>query len=279
MKKNHFLILISFIFLLIAPEILAVGEPCPGGNDDCVEWEICVGGTCQSCAAVGITCDMTYACCKEYGVCTCAGCEYECFGCPDHCQPYDCHRIEHDTSPWCASGCGADPECDSLSPGDDCGEGNVCDTNCKCGANGNDDHDANGEEDCPCSSGICSEEKKGGLVPCGKTCDDPDTPVNECCPCTLCHLFVLFKKVVDFATTYIAIPLAVVMLTIGGIIMVTATGNPGQISQGKGVIRAVVIGLLLVFAAWLIVNTIVTLLTTLEHPLRAWYEIECPLNP
>jgi len=96
-----------------------------------------------------------------------------------------------------------------------------------------------------------------GLVPCGGE-GEPR--------CQLCHFFVLFKNVVDFLLTKIIPPLAVLMLAIGGFMYVFAylspsealaggKGGPALLSQAKKLIVSVIFGLLILFAAWIIVNT------------------------
>jgi len=114
-------------------------------------------------------------------------------------------------------------------------------------------------------------------VPCGRMCDDPNTDICECDPCTLCHLFVLFKKIVDFLTLNIISPLAVLMIVVGGVMFLTAAGDPGRIGTAKKILTAVVIGLCIVFLAWLIVDTIITFLTPAGSPFQNWSEINCPV--
>jgi len=127
---------------------------------------------------------------------------------------------------------------------------------------------------------------EGGLVPCGRQTDDPKTlNVCECYPCELCHLFILFKRVVDFLTINIIVPLAILMIVIGGIMFLTAAGDPGRISGGKKILTAAVIGFAIFFLAWMIVNTIVFFTSEGRLPLpgeigkifgKPWYEIACP---
>ncbi|MBZ9571731.1 TrbC/VirB2 family protein [Patescibacteria group bacterium] len=123
----------------------------------------------------------------------------------------------------------------------------------------------------------------GGLVPCGRYTNDPGTAIDESAPCTLCHLFVLFKRVVDFVTVNIIFPLAVLMFVIGGAMLLIAGGDPGKIGLGRKILKATVIGLVIILAAWLIVNTIILLLFT-DDPLnpyfffRAWHTIICPVT-
>jgi len=116
-----------------------------------------------------------------------------------------------------------------------------------------------------------------GLVPCGRETDDPGTPIDETVPCTLCHLFVLFKRIVDFVTINIIFPLAALMFVVGGVMLLTAGGGPRRIEKGKKILTAVVIGLVIILAAWLIVNTVIVFLTPAGSPFQAWHTIVCPV--
>lgn len=125
---------------------------------------------------------------------------------------------------------------------------------------------------------------KGGLVPCGRLCDDPDTPIFEDCPCRLCDFLILGDKIVKFALFRIAVPIAVLMVVIGGAMFLSAGGSPEKISSAKNLIKNVVFGMVIIFAAWIIVNTIF-MLVGLAHwtgPAwagleQAWWKIDCPV--
>jgi len=144
-------------------------------------------------------------------------------------------------------------------------------------ANDNDESDGAGTCACP----KCPPELEGGLVPCGRMCDDTNTDICECDPCTLCHLFVLFKRIVDFLAKDVLFPLAVLMIIIGGVMFLTAAGDPGRIGNAKKILTAVVIGLVIIFLAWLIVDTIIGVLVRTDNPfgmvLRNWSDIPCPI--
>ncbi len=86
-----------------------------------------------------------------------------------------------------------------------------------------------------------------GLVPCGGPGQSE---------CTICHLFVGIKNIVDFLTLNIAMPLAVVILIYGGVMLLVSGGSEEKIKKGKTALGAAVWGLLIVFAAWLIIATI-----------------------
>jgi hypothetical protein len=87
----------------------------------------------------------------------------------------------------------------------------------------------------------------------------------------------LFKRIVDFVTINIIFPLAVLMFVIGGVMFLTAGGDPGKIGGAKKILTAVVIGLAIILAAWLIVGTVITFLTPASSPLQNWSTIDCPV--
>jgi len=86
---------------------------------------------------------------------------------------------------------------------------------------------------------------KGPIVPCG---NDPSNP------CKFCDLFVVFNNIIKFLLFCLVPPLAVAGIVIAGLYFLFAGANPTMVNQGKDVLKAVVIGLLIVFCAWLLIN-------------------------
>lgn len=84
----------------------------------------------------------------------------------------------------------------------------------------------------------------GGLVPC----------VNGC---TICDFFKLISNVINFLTEYVAMPVAVIILIYGGFKILTSAGSEQKVTEGKTAIYRAIWGLVIVFAAWLIVDTII----------------------
>lgn len=91
----------------------------------------------------------------------------------------------------------------------------------------------------------------GGLVPCG-------TSANPT-PCTPCHLFVLGQNILLFLWWGVSIPIATLMFAYAGFLMVV----PSQQSLGKGkkVLSNTIIGILITFTAWLIVDTVIKVIS------------------
>ncbi|MDD5083927.1 MAG: pilin [Candidatus Moranbacteria bacterium] len=83
-----------------------------------------------------------------------------------------------------------------------------------------------------------------GLVPCG-------TDNNS--PCTLCHLVVGIKSLIDWGfgvMTFFAIAVIVAM----GIVYIVSAGNPSMTTTAKNGIKAALIGFLIMLGSWVIVN-------------------------
>jgi hypothetical protein len=84
-----------------------------------------------------------------------------------------------------------------------------------------------------------------GLIPCGGST-----------PCTLCHVFVLIKNLINVLSA-IAIVLLGVGALVAAVLFITAAGDPGRISAGRQAITSAIVGFIIVLLAWVIVNTIV----------------------
>lgn len=143
-----------------------------------------------------------------------------------------------------------------------------------------------------------------GLVPCGgqppccekERREDPlitgcSNDFSVCKPrCQLCHLFVLFKNVIDFFLTKIVPSLAVLVIAVGGFMYLFAyinpegtlggTGGPALISKANSLFRSVVFGLIIIFAAWIIINVFFQVIGVADWTglKEGWWKIDCPIK-
>jgi len=85
-----------------------------------------------------------------------------------------------------------------------------------------------------------------GLVP----CSGPD--------CRPCHLFKLIVNITEFLFKQIALPLAGLMFLVGGIMMMLSGGNEARFKKGKEILINTLFGLVIVLAAFAIVNSLIT---------------------
>lgn len=149
-----------------------------------------------------------------------------------------------------------------------------------------------------------------GLVPCGGCQVDF---VSNACPagqaepvCGFCHIFQLTNNIIIFFLMpsplnngFAVIPLlATLFILIGGFYILIAGGSPVEVfkdtgakgsplalKKGKEILGAVVTGLLIVYIAWVAVNSILTFLgvsvwTGLTNnpdtpEIEGWWQIKC----
>ena len=110
-----------------------------------------------------------------------------------------------------------------------------------------------------------------GLVPCG-----PGVTGNE--TCDFCDLLKLVEIIIDFSLYKIAIPLAVVFVIYGGFVIMTAGSSSERVSQGKKIIQAAVIGILIALLAWLLIDTILKVVATSDGMPNQWWNPRAELN-
>jgi len=91
-----------------------------------------------------------------------------------------------------------------------------------------------------------TEEVSGGLVTCGYE-GAPD--------CDFCTFVQMVDKIIDFLFILLVLS-AVLVVMIAGFKMVVSGGNVSAWENAKGMLTNVIVGLFIVMAAWLIVDTI-----------------------
>jgi len=115
---------------------------------------------------------------------------------------------------------------------------------------------------------------KAGLVPCGRTYDDPKTPWNEREPCQIKHLFLLLRNILDFLFWTIG-PIILVLLTIAtAIIFYFSIGAPATIINVKALWKSAGIGYGIIFLAWLIINLFLAIIGYKFQIFGRWWEIK-----
>ncbi len=92
--------------------------------------------------------------------------------------------------------------------------------------------------------------------------------------CTFCDLFKLIQLVYNFVVFTLVPPLAVGLVAYAGFLWLVSAGSPGRAGQALKIMQGLVIGLVLVYTSWVIVNfVIVTLFNkTPEYDPVVWYK-------
>ena len=105
----------------------------------------------------------------------------------------------------------------------------------------------------------------GGLVPCGG-------PLPEK-PCQSCDVVQLENNIVGWLVIILGI-LAAIVIVYAGVKLVTSGGNQHAMEEAKGMISNIIIGYLIVLAAWLVIDYgLKALLDT--GTFGVWNEVQC----
>jgi len=118
-----------------------------------------------------------------------------------------------------------------------------------------------------------------GLVPCGRSVDDLSTAtVNETDACTMCHILLGGKGIIDWGMGVMVI-VGIMLIMISGVVYIVSVGDSGRMTYAKGMIGKVIVGLALILCGWLIVNTIITVLSSDDMGIGVqkenWYTFTC----
>ena len=117
-------------------------------------------------------------------------------------------------------------------------------------------------------AGVAFAEENKGLVPCGNPGQNP---------CTICDFFVLISNIISFFLGSIVPALAVLLLAVGGgmymVAYMSPGAGPGLVSRAKSVIVSTLIGLVIIYGAFVIVGTFLSLIGLNEiNGTKAIYE-------
>lgn len=112
---------------------------------------------------------------------------------------------------------------------------------------------------------VLAQEAQKGIVPCTGT------------DCTACDIVGLASNLMQFFVT-LAIVIATLMFTWAGVKYITAGPKPDQISEAHKIFFNVLIGLVVVLAAWLIIDIILRVLPGVDATrtgIAPWAEVLC----
>ena len=119
---------------------------------------------------------------------------------------------------------------------------------------------------CPCVS-----EETGGLVPCGRYSDNPETSWDERQPCTLCQLFLMLKLILEFLLK-LALIIVILFIIISGLLYIFSLGSPEMLTRAKSALTRAIAGFAIIFLAWLVINTVMNVVGWNKG---SWHEVAC----
>lgn len=111
--------------------------------------------------------------------------------------------------------------------------------------------------------------------------------INEKAPCSLCHLYILIQRILGFIMWTVAPIVAVLGVAWGGFNILIAGENPGKRAEGFKIIQKTVVGLVIMFAGWVLMNEVLFFFTSssgtadITNPTKIlqspWNKVECEL--
>ena len=105
-----------------------------------------------------------------------------------------------------------------------------------------------------------------GLLPCGEAGN----------PCGVCHIFLLIKNIVDIVLFPFVPIVATLLAVIGGFYIMLGGTNPQSLNRGKAILISTAVGIIIIYGAWAIVNTVLAFLGVAEFTgLNEWWVIKC----
>lgn len=102
-----------------------------------------------------------------------------------------------------------------------------------------------------------------GLIPCGGSYGTDE----EKAPCTICHVVVAGNNLIKWGTGIMAV-IAITVLFAMAVLYVVSAGDQGMMQTAKGGIWAALIGFAVMLSAWLIVNTVLSILADTSSVVR-----------
>jgi len=116
--------------------------------------------------------------------------------------------------------------------------------------------------------GIANVQAAEPLVTCG-----PGSVTGKACE--FCDLFGMVNGILKMIFTWVVPSVAGLMLMVGGVLFFLSGSKPEMVNRAKGVIMAAIIGMVVIFAAWVAINYIFSNIGVVDVQGWKWYDIGC----
>lgn len=90
--------------------------------------------------------------------------------------------------------------------------------------------------------------------------------------CGLCQFFELFSNIINFIVFCLTPPVAGLMIVVSGLILIFG-GSESARTYGKKMLTTTVIAIVIIYASWLLINTIIQLIGGANQ--GSWYQFRC----
>lgn len=125
----------------------------------------------------------------------------------------------------------------------------------------------------PTATAECSAvEGGGGLIPCGRNTNSSETAWNECDDCDLCSIVLMGQLVIEFIVKIAGLA-ATLAIILSGFLYIFAAGEMALIAKSKLMMKYTIIGFIIIFAAWAMVDSLLLLLGYIDPIDGEWHTI------
>ena len=85
--------------------------------------------------------------------------------------------------------------------------------------------------------------------------------IVPCDICNICDFGRLLINLINFLIWNIAVPLAGLMVVVGGLMIMIFSASEEKVKLGRKILTNAIIGIIIVFVSWLLVDTIIQVMT------------------
>lgn len=112
----------------------------------------------------------------------------------------------------------------------------------------------------------------GGLIPCGRSYDEPSTPYNERESCQVKHAFLFIKNIIDFILWRLGLIALVLLAAFTGFVFYFSMGNAATMARVKSILKSAGTGYLIIFISWTLINFILMALGFQVEIFGKWWQ-------
>lgn len=123
---------------------------------------------------------------------------------------------------------------------------------------------------------VAPPESRGGLIPCGRIYEDPDTPCPPFCErdkCQIHHLFILLRNILEFLLFKVAFILMILLSFVAGLFFYISKGDANVIFKVRSLMKAAAIGFLIILFSWLVINLFLSAIGFKFQLFGHWWEL------
>ncbi|MCK5475035.1 MAG: hypothetical protein KAI71_00450 [Candidatus Pacebacteria bacterium] len=113
----------------------------------------------------------------------------------------------------------------------------------------------------------------GGIIPCGRAWDDPATAWDDRQSCDFCYIMMLLNQITNFLIKIAGI-IAVLAIIVTGFLFITSAGNSERKNNAKTTLKWVILGFLIIFLSWLLIDFLLSAWGYLD-PLGGKWDVVC----